>query len=108
MDLTLKQTFSELESLMGKEKRSFWDVNTLNEYLTAEHIPQGLGIKKFPTFDLCNNVLKKEWTDALSACSFKLMRIIVRSKKIDLDRIQGKMSSIQKELSAQKDHASFF
>lgn len=35
------------------------------------------------------------------------MKIIVKSKKIDLDRIQGEMSTIQKELSAQKDHVSF-
>lgn len=84
---------------MAKEIKAFWDVNALTEYLALEQIPRGLRIKKFPTFEINDEEIKSEWTNTLSACSFKLMRIIISMKQKELDRVQNEISTIQKELA---------
>lgn len=102
-DLLPRHSFHKLESLMAKEIKAFWDVNALTEYLTLEQIPRGLRIKKFPTFEINEEETKLEWTNTLSACSFKLMRIIISVKQKELDRVQNEVTTVQKELA---DHQS--
>lgn len=92
---------------MAKEIRAFWDVNTLTEYVSLKQIPRGLRIKKFPTFELTDDILKSEWTDALSNCSFQLMKIIVDFRQKDLDHLQGEMVNVQKEL-AELQHMTLY
>lgn len=80
---------------MFKEMKAFWDKKTLLEYLTLERVPQGLRIKKFPTFEFNDDNLRKQWTDILTNCSFELMRIIINSKMVDIDRLQLEISNIK-------------
>lgn len=56
---------------MIKEVKSFWDKNTLTEYLTLERIPRGLRVKKFSTYEFTDDNLKKQWTDTLTFCSLE-------------------------------------
>lgn len=106
-DLVLKRIFRKLENLMAKEIRAFWDVNTLTEYIQLEQIPRGLRIKKFPTFEFPDEDPKLEWTNTLSACSFKLMKIIIDSKQKELDRVQMEITEIQKELATSQSTPGF-
>ena len=84
---------------MAREIRSYWDTHYLTEYLTLSQIPRGLRIKKFPTSDLFDEEMKKEWTDTLDTCSFKLMDILVKSNKKTAEKLQGEMTLIQTELT---------
>lgn len=92
---------------MAKEIRSFWDVSSLTEYISLEQIPRGLRIKTFLTSGLFDDNLKKEWTDTVSACSLKLMDIIISLQKKELDLLQAEMSIIQKDLSTLQNHNGF-
>lgn len=83
-DVSVKVLFRRLENFMAKEIRSFWDINTLTEYSQLQQIPRGLRIMKFPTFEFHNDEYKKEWTNTLSACSFKLIQIIIDSRTEEL------------------------
>lgn len=44
---------------MSKEIRAYWDLSFLSEYLSKEQILWGLRVKKFPTFELFDEPLKK-------------------------------------------------
>lgn len=55
--------------------------------------PKGTTYKKrFPTFELYNDDLKK-WTDTLSTCSIALMNII-SSKTKEIGNLQSKISDL--------------
>lgn len=82
-------------------------IHFLSEYLTLAHIPRGLRIKKFPTSELFDDQLKKEWTDTLDTCSFKLMDILISSKKKELEVLQTDMSLVQKDLTILQTHTGF-
>ena len=92
---------------MAREIRSYWDTHFLMEYLTFNQIPRGLRIKKFPTSELFDEDLKKEGTDTLNACSFKLMDILIKSNKKTADKIQGEMLPKQTDLTALQTHVEF-
>lgn len=87
--------------------RAYWDKTTLTEYLSLRQIPRGLRIKKFPTFDLFNDDLKKRWTDALSFCSQTLMSLIIESKTKEIDRLQQEIHIIQQNLLPLKTLSQF-
>lgn len=70
-------------------------------------IPRGLRIKKFPTSELFDDHFKKKLTDTLNICSFKLMNILISSKKKVVEILQAEISSIQKDLTALQTHAGF-
>lgn len=55
-----------------------------------------------PTFDFTDEDTKAEWTNTLSACSFKWMQIIIDVKQNELNRVQSEMSLVQKELMEQQ------
>lgn len=52
--------FWKMEKLMVREIKSFWDKNTLTEYLALKRIPNGLQIKTFPTYELTDESLKND------------------------------------------------
>lgn len=91
---------------MDKEMQSYWDKTTLSEYLNNERIPRGLIIKKFPTFYLFKNDLKKRWTDSLSTCSHSLMSLITESKTKEIDKLQD-IYMIQQDILPLKDLTQF-
>lgn len=99
--------FRKLEHIMAREIRAFWDINFLKDYLSIAHIPRGLRIKKFPTSELSNDDLKKEWTDTLDTCSFKLINILIASKTKEIEVLQSDMSFIQSELASSQNLAAF-
>lgn len=55
-------------------------------------ILRGLRVKKFPTFELFDETLKKQWTDTLSIFSFALMDIIIISKKEEIEVLEKENS----------------
>lgn len=82
---------------MIKGIETYWDVNYLAEYLILEHIERDFRVKKLPTFELIEDILMKNWTEIVSACSFDYMRIIISSKPMELDKPQKDMIKLQQE-----------
>lgn len=106
-EIQLIRRFRKLEQLMAKEIRAYWDITFLTEYISILHIPRGLRIKKFPTSDLFDENFKKEWTDTLDTCSFKLMEILIASKKKETEKLQLDISAIQKDLTTSQTSKGF-
>lgn len=106
-EISLFKMFRQLEHLMAKEIRSYWDTHFLSDYILMAQIPRGLWIKKFPTSKLFNDDFKKEWTDTLSSCSFNLMGVLIKSNQKQIEKLQTEVSIIQKELTSLQTHPDF-
>lgn len=52
-------------------------------------------MKKFPSFELEDEALGKQWTDALSTCLSTLMNIIIMSKEKEMNALQQEISDLQ-------------
>ncbi|OCT56126.1 hypothetical protein XELAEV_18001964mg, partial [Xenopus laevis] len=87
-----------LEKNMIKEMRLWWDISTLEYYLKVGRIPRGLRIRKFPAFSDISRDFVEAWNNTLSACSSKLMELIIgfHTKKHSL--IQSDIKEVQLEL----------
>lgn len=104
---SIRLLFRKLEKVMSKEIRAYWESCTLSEYITSEHVPRGLRIKKFPTFELIDEDHKKRWTDSLSRCSVELMSIIISSKQKEIETLQMEISKIQDDIKPLQGLADF-
>ncbi|OCT57153.1 hypothetical protein XELAEV_18003898mg [Xenopus laevis] len=87
-----------LEKNMIKEMRLWWDISTLENYLKVGRIPRGLRIRKFPAFSDISKDFVEAWNSTLSACSSRLMELIIdfHTKKHSL--IQSDIKEVQLEL----------
>lgn len=69
----LETIMKQLERLLSKELRTWWDYTTLNSYLEKEIIPRGLRMNKAAT-TIYSDVFTQEWNAILSSCSINLMK----------------------------------
>lgn len=92
---------------MTKEIQVYWDSSSVYEYLLTEQIPWGLRVKKFPTFELFDESLKKQWTDNLFTCSRALMDIIITPKKKEIEVLHQDISELQEALKPLQDASDF-
>lgn len=87
-----------LERSMIKEMRLWWDISTLENYLKAGRIPRGLRIRKFPAFTDVSKDFVEAWNDTLSACSSKLMELIIDLHAKRHTVIQSDIKEVQTKL----------
>lgn len=99
--------FRRLEKSITKEIQAYWDLLSLSEYLATERIPRGLRVKKFPTFELFDESLKKQWTNTLPSCSRALMDIIIISKNKAIEVLQKDISELQEALKPLQGASEF-
>lgn len=95
---SFKLLLRRLERSMTKGIRAYWNVGTSSEYLSIKRLPRGLRIKKCPSFELQDEALKKQWTDAVSTCSSTLVNIILMSKQKEMDALQQEILVSQNNL----------
>lgn len=87
-----------LEKSMIKEMRLWWDISTLENYLKVGRIPRGLRIRKFPAFSDISKDFVESWNNTLTACSSKLMELIIDFHTKRHCLIQSDIKRIQLEL----------
>lgn len=95
------EKIKDLEKLKLLESRVWWDHTTLQNYLDKGIIPRGLRIKKVPT-TVFSEDFTKEWNEILSACSSKLMELIVKQESAKLTELTTKLDEIDKDLTPYK------
>lgn len=100
VDLRIHMT--ELENLLSKEMRMWWDLSTLKRYVEKNMVPRGLRIRKFPTMTYTEE-FKTQWEKILTDCSIKLMELIISQEESMLRDIRDKIVTVQ---STVKVHSS--
>lgn len=81
------QLVQQLDLLMQKELRTWWDYTTLNSYLDKKFIPRGLRIKKIAT-TIYPEPFQNEWNSILTNCSVELIKLITQYEQKSLDEIK--------------------
>lgn len=107
VDIELYDNFDDLEYLMCKELRVWWDKTTLSKYLENRITPRGLRLKKEPTFGRDNLEFISEWNEILNGCTVKLMQLIVKQRAKELEVINNKIEQLHKKLNPFKDMEEF-
>lgn len=92
--LDLKIQMADLETLLTKEMRIWWDLSTLKNYAEKKMIPRGLRIKKFPSIVYTED-FKQKWQDILTTCSLNLIQLIISHEESMLVDIRQKIITLQ-------------
>ncbi|OCT71917.1 hypothetical protein XELAEV_18034894mg [Xenopus laevis] len=69
-------SFWKLEKLTIKELKIWWDTISLEKFISKGMIPRGLRIRKYPAYEIKDDVLLKKWNDTLTNCLLKLMQLL--------------------------------
>ncbi|XP_056387361.1 uncharacterized protein LOC130282757 [Hyla sarda] len=93
----------QVENLMIKETKVWWDHKTLTTYLNKNMVPRGLRLKKRPVKVYSQTFLAK-WDWALLDCSAKLMKYIVEEEETELADLQKEMENLKTSLTEFKTH----
>ncbi|XP_056409872.1 uncharacterized protein LOC130335126 [Hyla sarda] len=96
----------QLENLMIKETKTWWDNKTLTTYLEKNIVPRGLRLKKRPIKTYSQGFITK-WDSALLECSAKLMTYIVEEESLELASMQQEMEGLRTQLAMYKEHKDF-
>lgn len=104
--LDLKIQMTELEELLSKEMRLWWDLSTLKSYIDKTMIPRGLRLKKFPSIAY-NDDFKQKWEQILSECSLNLIRLIITHEEETLLVIRTKITALQSDVKIHAETDTF-
>lgn len=104
--LDLKIQMTDLEELLSKEMRTWWDLSTLQSYVDKKMIPRGLRLKKFPS-TVYNEDFKQQWENTLTNCSMELMRLIISQEEHTLKDIRLKIVTLQDIVKEQAESDAF-
>ncbi|XP_056391757.1 uncharacterized protein LOC130284884 [Hyla sarda] len=96
----------QMEDLMIKEMRTWWDHQTLTTYLEKSLVPRGLRLKKRPVKNYSQKCINK-WDLALLDCSAKLISYIIEEEESELQTMQKELDTLKESLLPYKNHEEF-
>ncbi|OCT72119.1 hypothetical protein XELAEV_18035085mg [Xenopus laevis] len=103
----ITRIFRDFEHKLTKELYIWWEMASLEKYVTSQMIPLGLRIKKFPSFMERDEIFMGSWNKILSDCSLRLMELMIEYKtKIHLD-VKGELRMIEKDIEQYRTQARF-
>lgn len=97
---------TELEDLLLREMRIWWDLSTLKKYMEKNMVPRGLRIRKFPS-TACTEEFKLRWEQVLTDCSLNLMKVIVSQEESMLQETKEMIVTLQNTVKEYSDLDSF-
>ncbi|CAH2219134.1 Hypothetical predicted protein [Pelobates cultripes] len=103
VDSMLTKKFFQLENLLEKETRKWWEITSLEQYLASDLIPRGLRIIKMPAYGVEDKVLMEEWSQASDDCSKKYMQSLIDFQKRSLKNIEDEINTLEGEITKHKD-----
>ncbi|XP_075438003.1 uncharacterized protein LOC142476725 [Ascaphus truei] len=104
---TINNEFDKLENLLKKETKKVWDKVYLEKYIDIKRIPRGLRFDKKSSFELADVEYNVQWEEAMDACSFTLMKLIIKHHTKTLIEIDREVTLIQKRLETSIDNPTF-
>lgn len=96
-----KQLMWDLEKLLMKETKIWWDFTTLKKYVEFKMVPRGLRLKKIPT-TIYNDSFLEKWNSILTTCSFKLIDLIISFEETELNVTRDEIKVAQDNLKKLK------
>lgn len=92
---TVESNFRTLEKLMNRELRLWWDVATLEKYLTMKMVPQQLRWS-LQIYDGDDSIESKEdWNEFFNQCGLQLISKLVSKKQTQLGTLNQQIESLK-------------
>ncbi|XP_075719837.1 uncharacterized protein LOC142760524 [Rhinoderma darwinii] len=84
---SLKSTFKNLTRLHKDYTRSWWEIQSLENYLKNKIVPRGLRVPIVPASRLKTSNIKERWEQEITGSSLRFMQILVEEEIIQFDHI---------------------
>ncbi|XP_075208170.1 uncharacterized protein LOC142313072 [Anomaloglossus baeobatrachus] len=90
--VTLKKVFNDLYSCYKENLKSFWEVQSLENYLKQGIIPRGLRIPLVPATRSRSPALLEQWEKESRAASLRFLQILLTEEKLTLNKTTSKLT----------------
>lgn len=94
----LKIHMLQLEKLLTKETKVWWNLSTLENYLQKDMIPRGLRMRKNPPAIYGKGFVSR-WINILSLCSIKLMELLINYERGCMQDTREEIKSLQASIT---------
>lgn len=101
LNTTLKQLLIQVEQQYKKEISKSWETLTLQKYLEVNRVPRGLRIFTMPTHPETKTEMLNEWGENNRACSYNMMRILIKYAEKDLEDIHKNITELEAKIKLQ-------
>ncbi|XP_075175138.1 uncharacterized protein LOC142246016 [Anomaloglossus baeobatrachus] len=95
-----------LKFSLSQKTRVRWNKAFMERYLSKGLIPRGLRIQVFPSFNVDNDDIRKEWEDLATNCSRSFMNLLVKINLETLSRLNIEIEDLKKDLSSRLSEES--
>ncbi|XP_073422017.1 uncharacterized protein [Dendrobates tinctorius] len=109
-DHSLDSQALEIEKLLLKRTKIWWNRAFLEKYVSSNMIPRGLRVRVTPSFPIEDDDFIKRWEEACGTCSLIFMKLLIeRNSKIivDLDKTIDDIERNFKAVCASEKIAAF-
>lgn len=90
--------FAHLKKLLEHKSRFYWHSHFFQSYIDNKVVSLGLRIQIFPTLKNPLNVLRTEWDENLTTCSFNMMRMLKDHYDLENKKLDAEIQGIQNKL----------
>lgn len=97
-DRNMTDVFRELEGLLQKQLKQYWEIRSLQQYLENEKVPRGLRINKTPAQDLLGDRFEEEWNTLLLSHSVSLTKLVIKRRTEILSDLNGKIMKLKEQI----------
>lgn len=88
---TIKTAFRELGQTYREYTSSWWEVQSLDNYIKQSIVPRGLRISLQPSERVRTESLKVKWEKEATGASLRFMRLLLEEEKTTLDNLTKKL-----------------
>lgn len=104
---SLKVLFRDLLSAYRENIKSWWEVETIDNYIKASIVPKGLRINISPARRSKSDTLLKKWEKELTESSLRLMRILLEEEKLIYTSTSTKLEELIEQTLKLKSDPDF-
>lgn len=90
----LQSTFKDLHNAYRNNIKSWWEVQSLENYIKAEIVPKGLRLRLIPAARSRSATLLLQWEKELTNSSLRLMNILLTEEKNTLEHTSIKLKEL--------------
>lgn len=88
---TIKLAFNELLKVCKEYTTSWWEVQSLENYIKQSIVPRGLRVSLQPSERVKSETLKVKWEKEATSSSLRFMRLLLEEEKITLQNLTKKL-----------------
>ncbi|KAM4017383.1 uncharacterized protein ACNLHF_007006 isoform 1-T3 [Anomaloglossus baeobatrachus] len=103
----LKNIFSDLLLAYKLNIKSWWEVQSLEQYIKQKIVPRGLRVNLVPAERSRTENLLKRWEEELTNSSIRLMTILVDEEKVTLEKTSRDLQTLREEALKHQGDSDF-